>query len=339
MYLPGAIDVVPMQAKFMMFLNSWPARGCWMVAMSVVLLTGLLAPVPAAQAWHDEGHLYAALAGTRALPEEVPAFFRDGARTVAHMSLDPDVLRHDDLPQLKAMESPEHYFDWEWIADAELPEHRQDLIVLCAEREIPIGRVGFLPYAVTEAAQRLTVAFAEYRRQPDSEHVRAKCLMYAGRLAHYAADLHQPLHTTVHFNGRADEDFRSPHSGIHAKVDALPTKVPYAQIYDQPLAAPAPTADVFGRVVDELRASHARVDRVYALEAQLPAWDDLGELDEPIRQFTIDRMHAAAELIAALQLSAWHNSAKLDLPHWLDREVHDAGFDESRVPPQPHGTP
>ncbi|MFW6060055.1 MAG: hypothetical protein ACODAQ_07720 [Phycisphaeraceae bacterium] len=309
---------------------------CRVLTVLCTLLTFALAP--RAHAWHDEGHVYAALAGTRGLPAEVPAFFRDGERTIAHASLDPDLMRDDELPQLRAAEYPEHYFDWEWLdVEEALPEHRYVLIALCAERDVPIGRLGFLPYALAEATQRLTVAFAEHRRDPDNEHVRMKCLVYAGRLAHYAADLHQPLHTTVHFNGRADEDFQSPGSGIHAKVDALPTKVPYAELFDQPPSRPEAHDEVFELVERELRASHALVDRVYELEEQLPVRDDLGALPEPVRAFTAERMRAAARLIAALQLSAWRKSAEIELPHWLERATFDEGFDESRVPPQPHG--
>ncbi len=87
-----------------------------------------------------------------------------------------------------------------------------------------------------------------------------KCLVYAGRLAHYAADLEQPLHTTVDYDGRTqaakdakNKTFKSPHTGIHTKVDALPTKMPYDQLFKDPLPAPQARDDVFALVQEELR--------------------------------------------------------------------------------------
>ncbi len=72
------------------------------------------------------------------------------------------------------------------------------------------------------------------------------------------------------------------------------------------------------------------------MEDDFSAWDDLSLKSKAARQFTIDRMHAAAKLIAALELSAWRNSAHVDLPRWLDRDIYDKGFDESKIPPQPN---
>ncbi len=77
-----------------------------MFVLVCAFLSASLVGVERAQAWHDEGHVYATLAGTRSLPDEVPAFFREGERTIAHTALDPDILRDDKLPQLKAAEAP-----------------------------------------------------------------------------------------------------------------------------------------------------------------------------------------------------------------------------------------
>jgi len=260
---------------------------------------------------------------------------------VAHCALAPDLARHDALPQLKAAESSEHYLDLEYLGGRALPETRAGFHKLCAELEIAPERVGTLPYAVVEAAQRLTLAFAEHRAHPENEHVKMRCLVYAGQLAHYAADLHMPLHTTVHWDGRAQkkegqgaQSYRSPRTGIHARIDALPTKLPYAAQFDA-LPAPEAHADMFALVKRELAASHALVDRAYALEPKLPALEAMSLESRAVRRFTVDRMHAAAKLIASLQLSAWRNSKGLKLPDWHDRAIYDSGFDEATIPPQP----
>jgi hypothetical protein len=70
------------------------------------LLAIALTAASAARAWHDEGHAYAAIAAVEALPDDVPAFFRDAAHHVAQGSIDPDVFKHRPLAQLDRAEAP-----------------------------------------------------------------------------------------------------------------------------------------------------------------------------------------------------------------------------------------
>src|SRR5690606_37379874 len=138
------------------------------------------------------------------------------------------------------------------------------------EHEVEPDKLGAAPYAIIEHAQRLALAFAEHRRWPDNEHIRAKCLLYAGLVAHYAQDLCMPLHTTIHYDGRVGPDGRSPHSGVHAKIDALPGKLELDIDALRAAGAIEPFNDLFTGVVDTLNASHALVDRAYELEPHYP---------------------------------------------------------------------
>jgi len=195
-----------------------------------------------------------------------------------------------------------------------------------------------LPYTITEWTQQLAMAFVEHRRWPDNPHIRAKCLVYAGILSHYTADLHMPLHTTVHFDGRAsrgDEGYDSPHTGIHAKVDALPTKLPYNRIFAEPLPEPTAAGHVFGFVMDQFHRSHRLVDRVYQLEDRIPEVPDLTLDDPEVIAFTLDRTRAAARFTAEMVLTAWRMSADLETPFWLDRATFDEDFDPDVIPKQP----
>src|SRR5262245_49838756 len=185
------------------------------------LLAAMLVSVHPAWAWWPVGHGIIARAAVQALPAEVPAFFRAGADQVAHTSFDPDVAKNRAAPMLSDEESPEHYIDSELLAGKPLPEKRYAFIALCTQAKLEPDRVGLVPYSTAEWTERLAVAFAEHRRWPDNPFIRSKCLVYAGFLAHYAGDLTQPLHTTIHFDGRARPDGSSPRSGIHNKVDAL----------------------------------------------------------------------------------------------------------------------
>ncbi|MCC6679964.1 MAG: hypothetical protein IT445_03585 [Phycisphaeraceae bacterium] len=305
----------------------------------LILLLALIYPAVNAHAWHDEGHLYSALAAVRALPDDVPQFFRDGRKTVAHCSIDPDTWRHDNAPQIGNATSSDHYLDWEMVADLELPATRSDYVKLCLEHDIDPQNAGYLPYAIVEGEQRLALAFAEHRRWPDNPHIQIKCLVYAGILSHLTADLQMPLHTTIDFDGRTtrydDGSFsRSPRTGIHARIDALPTKLPYAQLFTEPLLISPIEGDLMQAVLGAFAASHSLVDRCYELEADLPQTPDLNLTDPQVIAFTIERTRAAASFTAAIFLRAWTDSAAMTPADWLDRATLDEHLDETQVPPQ-----
>ena len=306
-----------------------------MSAAAVVLACGA-----AAQAWHGKGHYDATTLALRAARADgnLPAFFAAGAGTVAHASLDPDNFTRPIAPDaLHKAESPEHFFDIDVEplartppADANIPADRYAFIELCFARGLKPNHVGLLPYAVTEWTQRLTVALAEHRKYPGDPAIQAKCLLYAGLLSHYAADLCQPLHVTIHYDGRCGLDGKSPRSGVHAKVDALLGKLmldPNAPAARPALDAnalptglrPAAFGAVLPAVMAEVRRSSVLVGRVYELEKQLPAETDPIAHGSAVEKFAIDRMRAAARLVASLYVTAWRDSAAIELPWWYRR--------------------
>lgn len=289
------------------------------LALAALAAGVALFAVPAA-AWHGKGHHSATTLAVQALPPEVPEFLRRGVATVAHCSLDPDLFTRPIGPEpLHSGESPEHFLDVELLKGAKPPASRHEFLQLCAERGVKPAKVGLLPYAVSEWALRLAVALAEHRRAPDNPHIQAKCLVYAGILAHYAEDLCQPLHTTVHWDGRANPDGSSPRSGIHAKVDALLGKVPPAAAPDARAIRPAALDDLLADVLAELGRSHALVETVYGLERDLPAGDAPLAADTPSARLAAERLVAAARFTASLYLTAWRQSEKVKLPEWYQR--------------------
>lgn len=279
----------------------------------------LAAAVPAA-AWWPKGHSILAEAAVRALPAAVPAFFRAGGATVAHLAQDPDVAKNRETPNVNDVEFPEHFLDRELLEGRSLPATRYAFLGLCAAIKLDPKDVGLVPYAIAEWTERLAVAFAEHRRWPENPHIRTKCLVYAGFLAHYATDVCMPLHTTVHYDGRVPPGGRSPRSGIHARVDALIEKLELDPAVLARGLAVRPLPKLLPGVVEELDRSHALVDRTYTLEAQLPpergAWQPTAE----VRAFAEERARASTRFLASLYLTAWEKSASLRLPPWLERE-------------------
>lgn len=276
----------------------------------------LAAIVGSSIAWHAPGHDLSTRGAVASLPNELPAFFRNGTDTIAHCAVDPDNFTKPIAPpMLHQAEAPEHHIDLELVPDLDnLPPNRYEFLASVYERKLKPLEVGMLPYAVSEWTGRLTVAFAEYRKWPTDPAIQAKCLVYAGLLAHYAGDLCQPLHTTIHFDGRVVKGAK-PVRGIHKKLDAALGKLGRVE----PDVRVAPFDNTFAAVLAELKRSHALVDRVYELEADLPDYEAPLKPDGKAAQFLHDRLKASERFIGSLFLTAWRDSEKIVLPAWHQR--------------------
>lgn len=280
-------------------------------------LAGLVLLVCGAPAWGwwAEGHALLTRAAVQSLPAEVPEFFRHGAEALARCTPEPDAEKNRALPHLQNAEHPEHYLDLELLKGQPLPEKRYEFVKLCAEAGLDPAQVGLVPYAVAEWTEKLALAFAQHRRWPENTLVQAECLIAGAHLAHYAEDLCQPLHATLHYDGRAGADGKSPRSGIHEQMDALPERL---KLDPRELArelVPVAADSLMPAILAQLRASNALVASVYALEGEL------GNLDSPrVRAFAEERARAAAGFTAGLYLRAWKMSATVELPGWLQRD-------------------
>ena len=279
---------------------------CIRIALLAIALAG------PAWSWWGDGHSILTRAAVRALPDDLPAFFRTGEEVIAGCVYDPDLFKGRGVPHLKDAEGPEHYFDHELVAGRELPSTRYAFIQMCLRAGVEPERVGMLPYAIAEWTEALAMAFAEYRRWPASPGIESRCLVYAGLLAHYAQDACQPLHLTIHFNGRARPDGSSPHTGIHEKVDALIERLELAP-EDLAEAADVHSLDsLMPAILAEIAEGRARVDQVYELGRDFASHDS-----EEVRAFAAERARAATRFTAALYLTAWELSGRLQLPDWF----------------------
>ena len=286
--------------------------------ITLTLLCFLWLP-PSVQAWTVPGHSRVTKAAMKILPKEMPAFFRDQATAVSHMAVDPDAMKQREFVELKNAESPEHYLDLEFLEGSELPEDRYKYMELLQRLDLTPYKVGFSPYAIAEGVQRLTVAFAEYRQWPDDPTIQAKIAIYAGLLSHYAGDLAQPLHTTVHHNGMTskEEQYESPHTGIHLKIDRLFELLPEDDCELLIGIKATRFENVRQAFASQLVESHSQVSRVYDLEPSLEEFDKA--MSNPkVSEFTIERYRVGAEFIASLFLTAWEDSADVELPWWLE---------------------
>ncbi len=272
-----------------------------------------------ARAWWPQGHSIVAEGAARALPAEVPVWFRAGRAQIAHDAQDPDVQKDRSLTIMTEREYPQHFFDWELIGLQAPPPTRREFYALCARSGVNPFDVGELPYAIAEWTQRLTMDFAEARAFPGNAYIQNKALVTAGILSHYAADATMPLHVTTDFDGRAKEDGSSPKTGIHASVDALIEKLNLApeQLAREQNIAPLPA--LWPAIEAQMRDSYNHIPATYALEAQLPPETGAYQPSSAVRAFALERGRTASRFTAQLFLSAWRDSEKIKLPAWLKR--------------------
>ena len=285
-----------------------------MKKMLAVLIPASLLTAAPASGWWGDSHGILTRASVLAVPEELPSFFRQGGDVAAHCSFDPDLAKNRGAPHLIHTENPEHYLNVEMLDGQELPGKRYDYLTLCIKQGVSPAKSGLLPYAVAEWTEQLAIAFAEYRRWPEVEAVQHKCLVYAGWLAHYAQDMCQPLHLTIHHHGRVPAQEGSTRSRIHENVDSLVERL---ELEPQELASDVKVAafdSLMPAVLAELERSYVLVDGVFELEGLLP-----DATSSEVRAFCVKRARAATKLTASLYLTAWRMSGQIQLPGWLRR--------------------
>ncbi|MEE2657098.1 MAG: hypothetical protein VX733_01260 [Candidatus Latescibacterota bacterium] len=281
-----------------------------LLGICVILTSVAVGPV---QAFWGDSHSILTRAAVQALPEDVPAFFRDGIETVVHVSFDADIIKNSQLAHVTSAENPEHYLNPERLQGRALPATRYEFIALCRELDVAPERVGLLPYAILEATEILVVALAEYRKFPEVEAIQMKCLIRAGMLAHYAQDLAHPLHVTKDYNGRKMSDGTVVGEGIHESVDSMVERIEMDPSLLATSASVIAYDDLFAAVMGQLEDSFARVNRVYELT------HDLDPLTESGQAFATERADRAASFTASLFLTAWRMSEGVRLPGWLRR--------------------
>ncbi len=180
---------------------------------AAILVLCLLPGAPAL-AWGDRGHTLVNEAAARALPEDAPDFLvKEGkVERLAYLGPEPDRWRISELEALSKGAAPDHYIDLEiaeGVDPAAPPAHRYAYSeALLAKGQAP-DKVGFGPYRVVELCQRIEAGVAALaliegdgsREEQARKQARHAIVYTAGVLGHYVADLANPHHTTIHFNG------------------------------------------------------------------------------------------------------------------------------------------
>ncbi len=210
------------------------ATACALIAGALVLLAG----AGPAFGWGDDGHfliteeavlrlpqplrgLLAETGGEEAvlrLPQPLRGLLAEtgGVERLKEASVAPDRwtaderAAHADDDPYTPVEMPKHFFDIDILGDEEpfpfanFPRTREAARERLGKERF--AKLGTGPWAVQDTLGALVAAMGEGRS--------GETFRQAGALAHFAADLHMPFHTTANYDGKL-----SGNPGIHKALE------------------------------------------------------------------------------------------------------------------------
>jgi hypothetical protein len=309
-------------------------RCCYTVAMIRILLILPLCLLLSAKwvwPWGTKGHIMQGRVAARALPGDMPLFFRAATERLAYLIPEPDRWRGEARGGLKGARieltnatAANHNVRLEVIGETPFPQTRYQFVALALERgwirrdDANLHQVGAVFYAMVEELQRLTVQFRLWREAQEApaldpaalQQIQENAIFSAGVLGHWITDASQPLHTTVHSD---DWDPRYPNprnyqsKQIHGRFETA--------YVEQKLTE----ADIAGRLsplrlLDDWRSeAEAHIRRAFSHFETVYSLDQRGTFgtgNEPVEAhgFTADRLAEGASMLRDAWYSAWRKS-------------------------------
>ncbi len=290
-----------------------------MVVACVVLACALGVASPP---WGFVGHEMAARVAAAALPDAMPAFFRDAGPQLVHLNPEPDRWRVWEQREMDQAFAYDHYVDLENLPDGALaaPDRYVYLAMLYeAGLEKPERDAGFLPFRIVELYQRLVSGWRRWRAEEDSdrrEWIEERIVNDAGILGHYVTDASQPHHTTIHFNGwdaetpnpegyTLDREFHARFERFFVEAHVARDDVVAHANAERPRSVAGSARDA---VVAHIREAHAEVETLYRLDRDV-GFDPEQPAHPAATNFAAARIAAGADMLASLWWSAWLESA------------------------------
>lgn len=271
-------------------------------------------------AWGEKGHLIVNEAATLDVPFAMPAFFHEAYPQLVYLGYDPDRWRGAG-PSLEAVNPPEHFLDYEYVENLQLPNDRYKYIELMVKERVPqrygvdLSDPGFLPWRAAEMADLLTqqwrLWFASKPDTVERRQIEENIIHDAGILGHYIADSANPHHTTINYNGwvtlpnvnhyatDCDTHFRFESQFVdHAIVvgDVFPKVRPQA----------TRVTDYFAAAISLVHESNSLIERLYQIDRDGGFTPHAGTPEA--REFTTDRLAAAASMLRDFWWSAYVNA-------------------------------
>lgn len=272
--------------------------------------------------WGEVGHRITAQAAVSALPDSMPAFFRNASGQLAYLNPEPDRWRSRAEqardPALSIASGAEHFIDTEMIpadrranafAAPTRNAYADTLRVLGVSAEV----AGVLPFRILELAQTLRIEFGLWRAAPNvqtREWIEARIINDAGILGHYVADASNPAHTSVHYNGwvGANPNGYATDKQFHSRFESVYVQSQIALGDVQPLVGLTPRvySDLRPAILAYLNETFGEVEHLYQLDKAAPF--NAATTSTADKRFATERLAAGARMLRDLWWTAWITS-------------------------------
>lgn len=257
-----------------------------------------------ASAWGGRVHMDIARAAANGVPDEMGAW-RDYGKLLARYSIQPDLWKEDDPG-----EGPRHYFEVDRYKVPVLTNLPSDYAQVpeALTRRVSAADGGIAPWVILELQRRLTETMASNQW--------TEATRLAAALAHYAADIHQPLHTTVYYDGWTAQD-----AGVHLRWEEQMPRT----FWQSALLKPAPAQyleNPWVAVLQCIEMSYTNADTILRADrhAKKASGGDLESRAyyEPLwnetRDIFVRQANAAATGLGSLWYTAWVNAGRPAIP-------------------------
>lgn len=334
------------------------------IAVICGVIVSIQFAIPTAQAWDYTAHRAINELALGSLPADFPAFVKTPAARdrIGFLAGEPDRWRNTPEAALNHVNGPDHYLDWEQLADygltaATAAPLRYDFTVQLGlaraahpEKFEPINPeknkdhtrqlVGFLPWAMTENYAKLKSEFSylktfrEHGGTPaEIANAQANIIYTMGVMGHYVGDASQPLHATKHHHGwvGANPDNYPTNSRFHAwidggylhKIGGVKMELLAAKLKPaQHVGNPDEENGFFHAMMAYVAADNAEVTPIYKLERDHKLSPRDGNVDAEGENFIEARLIAGAEMLGGIWLSAWQDAPE---DKFLQQELEKRG--------------
>ena len=297
--------------------------------LHLALFGALAAAVGPAFAWGSKGHEMQARTAIRALPAELPAFFREAEEEMAFLISEPDRWRTSEQPALTETAGVNHTFKWE-LAPKPLPANRHLFLVELARSKTfdaakkgAIRDFGMGPYGLQEWAEMLTAAFRRWRAMEEKtpaeiarKRMHEKSILFmAGVLGHWVTDLSQPMHASIHVHGwhpsvPNPHGYTGPDKDPHARFESqyVDRAIELADVAALVEGKPRLVGDWLREAEKHVAATNSHVEQVYIWDKQA-AWGS-GKEPAEAKPFTAARLADGARMLRDVWYTAWVRSGQ-----------------------------
>ncbi|MDI6641767.1 MAG: zinc dependent phospholipase C family protein [Elusimicrobiota bacterium] len=253
--------------------------------------------------WSYEAHRYINREAVKLLPKELRAGLSRYSVYLSSHSIDPD-----EWKKFIPGEKYRHYIDLDYYDEypfKEVPRVYDEIVAKYGRNKVL--HYGTVPWTIVEYFNISTELMK-------SSHTFSYALLSLAALGHYVADAHQPLHTTMNYDGQYTDN-----NGIHFRYEWYMLD----RYIDKLYIAPAKiyyVKDVLNFTFNFIIDAYSKISTILDTDTKhkdifIPDPVEYYELLwEDTRKITIEQINNAVVNLASLWYTAWVNAGKPTIP-------------------------